>query len=247
MTNSGIATRLVRGKPSLGCCLALLAPVLLAADMIWENTALSWARGPQMIGFSLIHTVGIILFPAILASLAWIVVSLIVPIFKTRTWRLSNLLGALAIVVSLGIAFLPYGFWISTFSGRIAKGPHATEFLVHMAASGQTSAVRALLDRGVDINSQGRSGTALHGAAVRGELQVIKLLIARGADVNAINAYGDSPLASALQGWRPASGAKELLEQHGAKLVRGSEEQHIRVIREQMDNDAKSREAKNAR
>ncbi|WLI89062.1 ankyrin repeat domain-containing protein [Massilia sp. R2A-15] len=238
---------IVRGKPSIGCCLALVTPVLLAADMVWENTALSWASGPQMIGFSLLHTVGIILFPAILASLAWIVVSVSLPLFKTRTWRLSNLLGALAIVVSLGIAFLPYGFWVSTFAGRIAKGPHATEFLVDMAASGQTSAVLALLDQGVDINSQGRSGTALHGAAVRGELDVIRLLIARGADVNAINAYGDSPLASAIHGWRPASGAKELLERNGAKLVRGSEEQRNRVIGEQMENDAKSREAKNGR
>lgn len=236
--------KIVRGKPSLSCWLALIPPVLLAADMIWENTALSWARGPQMIGFSLVHTVGIILFPAILASLAWIIVSLTVPIFKTRTWRLSNLMGALAIVVSLGIASLPYGFWISTFSGRIAKGPHATEFFVDMAASGQQSAVRALLDHGVDINSQGRAGTALHGAAVQGRLEVIKLLIARGADVNAINAYGDSPLASAVHGWRPASGAKELLEQHGAKFVRGNEEQRKRVIGEQMDNDTKRRSEK---
>lgn len=226
-----------RGRPTLGCYLALIAPALLAADMVWENTALSWNHGPQMIGFTLTHTAGIILFPAIFASIAWVLVSLCLPTFRARKWRLSNLLGALGIVVLLGVASLPYGFWVGTFASRIAQGPYATEFLTYMAALGERSAVQALLDRGVGVNTQERDGTALHGAAVQGELEVMELLIARGADVNAINVYGDSPLANAIQGRHRQEEAKALLEKHGAKLVRGSEEQRDRVIREQVPKD----------
>lgn len=226
-----------RGRPTLGCYLALIAPALFAADMVWENTALSWDHGPQMIGFTLTHTVGIILFPAILASLGWIVVSLGVPVFTTRTWRLSNILGAFGIVVLLGVASLSYGFWVGTFASRIAKGPYASEFLGYMAALGEISAVKALLDQGVNINAQSRHGTALHGAAVQGDLEVMELLIAKGADVNAINAYGDSPLANAVNARQRGSEAKTLLEKHGAKLVRGSDEQRDRVIKEQLQKD----------
>ena len=226
-----------RGKPSLGCYLALIAPALLAADMVWENTALSWNHGPQMIGFSLTHTVGIILFPAVLASLGWIVVSLCVPIFRARKWRLSNLLGALGIVVLLGIASLPYGFWVAAFASHIAKGPYASEFLTYMAALGEKAAVQALLDRGVNVNTQVRDGTALHGAAVEGEIEVMELLLGRGADANATNSYGDSPLANALQARQRRDEAKALLEKHGATLVRGSDEQRARVIKEQIRQD----------
>ena len=67
----------VSRKPSRGFYIAFVPPALFALDMVWENTLLSWERGPQMIGFSLLHTVGIILFPAILAS---------VPCSHVRYW-----------------------------------------------------------------------------------------------------------------------------------------------------------------
>lgn len=98
---------IVRHRPSLGFYIAVVPPALLALDMVWENTVLSWERGPQMIGFTLVHTVGIILFPAILASLIWAASTVLVPIF-TRRWNFANIVGAAAIVCLLGIASLSY-------------------------------------------------------------------------------------------------------------------------------------------
>lgn len=144
-------------KLSLGFYFAVIPPALLAFDMVWENTLLSWERGPQMIGFTLSHTVGIFLFPAILASLIWVAGTIVIPLF-TRKWNMANIAGAMAIVIFLGIAALPYGFWVKLFASRIASGPHAVEFLVHMSALGELPAVKALLEAGVPINASNRQG-----------------------------------------------------------------------------------------
>lgn len=144
-------------KPSRGFYIAVVPPGLFALDMIWENTGLSWERGPQMVGFTLLHTVGIILFPAILASLIWAASTVLVPVF-TRKWNPANIVGSAAIVCFLGIGSLSYGFWVKLFAHRIASGPHAVEFLVHMAALGELPAVQALLEAGVPINASDRRG-----------------------------------------------------------------------------------------
>ena len=172
---------LERGRPTLGFYLAFLPPLLFAADMVWENTALSWNHGPQMIGFTLMHTVGIILFPAILASLIWACAVVFVPIF-TRRWRLGNLLGALLIVLVLGIASLPYGFWIKAFASRVAAGPYAADFLVYMSALGQRSAVEALLAHGVPVDASDRRGLrAIEAAENAKQTEMHAYLLSRGA------------------------------------------------------------------
>ncbi|MGH9721738.1 MAG: ankyrin repeat domain-containing protein, partial [Bryobacteraceae bacterium] len=58
--------------------------------------------------------------------------------------------------------------------------------LVAAARSGDLSQVKALLDKGADVNARGRYGqTALLFASNRGHLEVVKLLLAAGADVDA--------------------------------------------------------------
>ena len=55
-----------------------------------------------------------------------------------------------------------------------------------MAALGEEAAVQSYSMR-FNVNTQGRDGTELHGAAVEGEIEVMELLLARGADANAID------------------------------------------------------------
>jgi hypothetical protein len=45
----------------LGIC-AILGSAMLAGRLIWEMTLLTWERGPQMIGFTLAHGAGVLLF-----------------------------------------------------------------------------------------------------------------------------------------------------------------------------------------
>ncbi len=58
------------------------------------------------------------------------------------------------------------------------------EQLYEAARRGDATAVKALLDKGADVNAKFRYGaTALFKAAERGHTEVVKLLIERGADV----------------------------------------------------------------
>lgn len=69
------------------------------------------------------------------------------------------------------------------------------------ARKGDAAEVRALLDKGADVNAKFRYGaTALFKAAERGNTEVVKLLIERGADVNVRDTfYGATALSWALQ------------------------------------------------
>ncbi len=166
--------------PSRGFYLAVVPPALLAIDMIYENTALSWSGGPQMIGFTLMHTVGIVLIPAVFASLIWSATTVIVPLFNKK-WNFANIAGALLVVGLVAVASLPYGFWVKTFAARIAAGPHAAEFLVHMAALGELSAVEALLEHGVPVNESNRRGLrAIEAAENEKQIEVRSYLESRG-------------------------------------------------------------------
>ena len=171
-----------RSAPTWDCYLAIIPPAILAVDMVWEHTVLSWNEGLQMIGFRLAHTVGILLIPALLASMIWAVVKLVAPIFEKRKWRLWNLVGAFAIVVLLGIAWLPYGFWIATFPSRYAEAPHASYFLVEMARRGELPAVRALLIKGVPVNAPDwQKQTAIQAAKKAKQQAVVDYLASEGA------------------------------------------------------------------
>jgi ankyrin repeat protein len=68
------------------------------------------------------------------------------------------------------------------------------------ARKGDTAAVKALLDKGVDVNAKTRYGaTALSYACDKGHIEVVKLLIEHGADVNSKDTfYGEVPLGWAL-------------------------------------------------
>jgi NO-binding membrane sensor protein with MHYT domain len=57
---------------------ATLFTGMLAARMVWEETSLTWQQGPQMLGFSLAHGAGAVLFLAPILLSLWILVALIV-------------------------------------------------------------------------------------------------------------------------------------------------------------------------
>src|SRR5687767_9891484 len=73
--------------------------------------------------------------------------------------------------------------------------------LFEAARKGDAAAVRALLDKGVDVNTKFRYGaTALSYAADKGHLEVVKLLIERKADVNVKDTfYSATPIIWAAQ------------------------------------------------
>lgn len=217
----------------------LVGSVVLAARLIWEQTAWSWEHGPQNVGFALVHSgaLVLILFPLLLV--AWLVGVLVVHVALRRRPTTGTWVEAVAALAVLGLLKVPYGGWQRLFAGRIAAGPHAADFFVYDAASGDLAAVRALHAHGVplDARAHGDRKTALHGAAVQGRLAVVEYLVARGADTNLLDRYGDSPAAAALESGHPA--VAQFLAAHGGREVRGDPEQRRKatadVVREEVE------------
>ena len=94
-------------------------------------------------------------------------------------------------------------------SPLVANAQDKNEEFLAAARKGDVAAVKAFLDKGVDVNSKTRYGaTALSYACDKGHLEVVKLLIERGADVNVKDTfYGEMPL-----GWALSHGFVEVIK-----------------------------------
>jgi hypothetical protein len=194
----------------------------MVGRMVWEQTLLTWRQGPQMVGFTLAHAqLGLLFFFLIslalfmLAYLAVLVVSVVAIAKRRRVPPLRWLvLAGCALVVSL--LFVPYSMWQRMFVEKLARGPHAADFLTYSAATGDLGTVEAFLQRGLSIDARDRDGsTALQGAAVGGQIEVVEYLVAHGANPNLRNDFGNTALDNAREMKRPK--VVSYLERHGAK------------------------------
>ncbi|GAB7364952.1 hypothetical protein MBLNU230_g5737t1 [Neophaeotheca triangularis] len=89
----------------------------------------------------------------------------------------------------------------------VSKSATGREFLVEAARRGDSTLVRELLERGVDVNAQNKSSSALYIAIKNGHDEVIKQLLEGGANVNASGPYG-SALHIAIE-----IGSREVIKQ----------------------------------
>jgi hypothetical protein len=219
----------------------ILATAILAIRLIWEMTWLTWKLGPQMIGFSLAHGSGAILFAAPVALFIWLILCLCIVGFwkvkkagvQRRTWMF---MGAAAIV--LGTLAIPSSFWDRLFVAKLARSSHSTAFLIEAAGLDEPRVLKALLQRGISINAADHSGdTALHVAAAQGNASIVSYLINHGAEINAVNLYGDSPLQRAIENHQDQT--IQILSAKGAKIIKGDDAQRERaaeeIVRRQME------------
>src|ERR671916_732925 len=79
--------------------------------------------------------------------------------------------------------------------------PGGPDALLEAARTGDRARVVALLDNGVDVNTQSRYHvSALGFAAERGHFDIVRLLVDRGADVNIVDSfYGSRHVEFALR------------------------------------------------
>jgi hypothetical protein len=81
-----LAAQMVRTFPEVLNWIGLVVVMMslwLAVDLVWEQTVLPRNRGPQLIGFSLMHSgLGILLWSAFLGGLIWVAA---VAIFAARS------------------------------------------------------------------------------------------------------------------------------------------------------------------
>ncbi len=98
----------------------------------------------------------------------------------------------------------------------LASAVDINQELIKAAEKGDTAAVKALLDRGADVNAKDENGgTALMEAALLGNNATVQALLEAGADVNAKNKYGRTALMmAAAEGYTEIV---ELLKKAGAR------------------------------
>lgn len=213
---------------------------MLSARLIWEQTVWTWERGPQMVGFSLAHGPGAILFIFPLLLLIWTSVVIVLTLrSKIRKREIApTRLAALVLAVSLLVlGELPDGFWQRVFISRMATSPRAGDLLVYAAYRGDLGTVRGFILHGVPVGAieHAEWRTALHGAAVKGDTQTLRYLASKGANVNALDRFGDSPLELAAS--RGNQKAAEFLIERGAKRIRGDEGQRQKAIHDIVQDD----------
>lgn len=186
---------------------------ILCVRLIWEQTVWTWQLGPQMVGFSLAHGFGAILFLFPILLVGWTVVIAILTVRSLlRGNRIANARWAgLGLIILLFVVMsFPEGFWERAFISQMAASPRGGDLLVYAAYRGDLRTVRALVSNGVAVDD----------------------LISMGADVNALDRSGDSPLELATE--RGQRKAAELLTDHGAKEVRGDDAQRQKAIHDKV-------------
>jgi ankyrin repeat protein len=118
-----------------------------------------------------------------------------------------------------GNTAMDYAFQAETLlvNGAEVEASKAGPALITAARLGHPEAIRALLNRDVDILATDDEGrTALHYAAAWGRKRFLEVLLANGADVSAVDHNGLTPLHFALQGRNEQ--AVQLLLDNGASL-----------------------------
>lgn len=204
---------------------SIFSAAALAGRLIWEQTVWTWARGPQMVGFSLAHGGGALLLLSPILLIIWIILAVILTLrhlIKKRSIVATVWIELGVAITILSLLLLPYDFWQRLFADRLAHGSHAGEFITYAAATGDLGTVKALLAHGAPIDITDRSGkTGLHAAAVQGQTKILEYLISKGANINAIDRYGDSPLEIAIA--EKHDEAAKFLSERGAQRIRGDE------------------------
>lgn len=174
---------------------------VLVARILYEETLLTWSRGPQMVGFALAHGA----FPWILlagivgvpGSAAWLLGSALYMAWKKIRPPLVDSILLAANLALLGLLFVPYAIWeeVDVHLGGPSGNPGM--FLFDAAGHGNARLAKYLLASGVDVNRETGIGTPLSAAVVSGHLEMVRFLLSRGAQVNYQNQFGNTVLMNA--------------------------------------------------
>jgi uncharacterized protein len=91
----------------------------------------------------------------------------------------------------------------------------------YAAATGDASAIAALLSRGANVNATDDNGwSPLHFSTQENRLEISRVLLAAGANVDAVDTNGNTPLSNAVFSSKGRGDLIELLRTYGADPLR---------------------------
>lgn len=222
----------------------LVVQSLFVARIVYESTFLTCWNGPQMVGFSLMHTgpsiflIGLLSLPfgALFSAVMLIFGLFKKPRFDRNEWLLLG-----GYVVSFSLLSLPYSTWERMDMKVCSSGPLGDSFLQQAALQGDFDQVKMLVEQGHNVNRASGAGETPLSSSVRGgRVDVVRFLLAKGADVNKQNWLSDeTPLMLAAN-----SGDIEIIKlllDDGAdpcKTVKYSDNETAQRIAEKKHNSA---------
>jgi hypothetical protein len=193
-----------------------------------------------MVGFSLAHGVGAILFFAPILLVLWTaaaLVMIVIDLVKRRKLDTATFAGFGISLLLFGLLSVPAGIWQRLFIRQMVSSPRVGDLIVYAANHRDFRTVQAMLSHGVSVSVTDHHEwrTALHAAAIAGNLRTIQLLVSMGANVNALDRAGDSPTELAAS--QRHNDCVAFLEEHGGKRIRGDEAQHQKAIHDEVADD----------
>ncbi len=122
--------------------------ILLSIDVVYEQTLLTWHRGPQMVGFVLIHSLsGGFLVLSFYAGMVWLLLAAAYLAWRRRKKRL--LLSCAAIyLLSAAIMAVPYGWWQVQTIRWWGPSPEACKYMQYGEANWRPALAKALKEKG---------------------------------------------------------------------------------------------------
>jgi hypothetical protein len=164
---------------------------LFAAEVIYEQTLLTQAHGPQMVGFTLAHEhIGFLLLGSagLLGLYIWIVAFIAIfgylRIKRGRKASSTEWLQFGASILVLMMFWIPYEWWQYTTVRVAGPGPRAADQFAAAASGDHRYLVDVLMKDGVKVDTPDTHGvTALERACDAGQKPMAKYLVSRGANL----------------------------------------------------------------
>jgi len=170
----------------------LLIAGLLAIEAVWEQTFLTWLRGPQMVGFAVAHIFGPLLLLGLLCVLLshlWAVVALTM-VIRYRLWRRKATMFLLVATIAIPpLVWVPYEAWLVLMHRTVGLGGHVEAHFSQAASSGYSWLVDELLTSQPALSQQ-LGGAALILVASRGETDMVRVLLRHGVPLDSVDEMG---------------------------------------------------------
>jgi hypothetical protein len=214
--------------------LVLAAATIFVVRIVYEETALTWTNGPQMVGFTIFHGVMpfylVAFFIGILGGLLWLAASLIALVWKKFRVPLIDWIPIALLLVLAAVLTIPEGIWIELMLRTGGRSQYEYAFMADAAGKGNQRLVKFLLDKGYNIEG-GDGASPLCAAADGGQKEMVSFLISRGADVNRKQGHGqDTPLIYAAAAGH-LEAVKFLIEKGAQPARRTSKNTRPRILR----------------